>query len=169
MTKLIEQRHRHDGWIARRQVDFLRALRQGATIKEACAEVGLSTTSAYRAKQRMPEFSAAWDLAIAMTAPQLERAVWKRAVEGWEEPVFQGGKQVGVRWRFAEGLLKSLWERAQELQRKRDASGPTIATADETDMAIIGKLAKIEARRKQEAEEKAAFFEERMKKTGWAP
>ena len=64
-TPLAPFRHRHDGWTPERQRAFLLALGSGACLKDACAAVGLSKTSAYRAKARMPEFAAAWDKALA--------------------------------------------------------------------------------------------------------
>lgn len=38
----------------------------------------------------------------------LEDAAWDRAVNGWEDPVYQGGVEVGKVWRYDSGLLKFL-------------------------------------------------------------
>ncbi len=79
--------HRHDGWTPGRQVAFLRSLRETGCVKAACRHVGLTTTSAYRVKARIPAFGEAWDQALAYIAPVLERAAMERAVEGWLEPI----------------------------------------------------------------------------------
>ena len=68
-------RHRHDGWTPLRQTTFLRALRETGCVRSACDRVGLSSTSAYRVKRRIPDFGAAWDAALAYRLPALERGL----------------------------------------------------------------------------------------------
>ncbi len=87
-------RHRHDGWTPLRQTTFLRTLRETGCVRSACQRVGLSSTSAYRVKRRIPEFGAAWDAALAYRLPALERAAYARAVEGWLEPIVYKGEVV---------------------------------------------------------------------------
>lgn len=49
-------RHRHDGWTALRQGEFCAAIAKGSTVTEACAMVGKSTNSAYKARDRIGGF-----------------------------------------------------------------------------------------------------------------
>jgi hypothetical protein len=104
-------RYRHDGWTPMRQVAFLRALRTTACVRDACAQVGLSSTSAYRVKRRLPEFGAAWDAALAYQLPALERAAYARAVEGWLEPIVYKGEVVAHRRRYSDAMLRLLLQR----------------------------------------------------------
>ncbi|MEH3047460.1 hypothetical protein [Sphingomonas adhaesiva] len=101
-------RHRHDGWTPARQVAFLRALRETGCVQAACRHVGLSTTSAYRVRQRIPAFGDAWDQALAFVAPVLERAALERAVEGWLEPIMYKGEVVAHRRRYSDAMLRLL-------------------------------------------------------------
>lgn len=75
-------RARHDGRTALRQGEFCAAVAKGSTVAEACAIVGLSTTSAYRARDRIRGFRNRWDDALAEAKPKVEAEVYRRAVEG---------------------------------------------------------------------------------------
>lgn len=118
-------RERHDGWTRARQDEFCAALSRSGSVTFACRAVGLSTTNAYRTRKRMPRFAARWDAALAAIRPALEEAAFRRAVEGWDEPVFQGGRQVGVRRRYSDNLLRLLLLRgpapADPAQEEEDA------------------------------------------------
>ena len=105
-------RYRHDGWTPARQRDFLVALAESGCLTDACRTVGISTTSAYRARRRMADFAAAWDRALARMAPVLEHAAYVRAVEGWDEPIVHGGKVVAHKRRYSDALLRLLIQRA---------------------------------------------------------
>lgn len=90
-------RVRRDGWTVARQEAFCEALAKSASVTDACQVVGMSTTSAYKARDRIMGFRNRWDDAADRARPAIESEVRRRAVDGWDEPVFQGGKQVGVR------------------------------------------------------------------------
>lgn len=121
-------RHRHDGWTPPRQRDFLVRLRQTGCVRDACREVGLTSTSAYRVRQRIPEFAAAWDAALAISLPRLEQAAYARAVEGWDEPIIYQGKVVAHRRRYSDALLRLLIER--EMRRPVTDKRPSPAEVD---------------------------------------
>ncbi|PZQ62931.1 MAG: hypothetical protein DI544_01710 [Sphingomonas taxi] len=128
-------RHRHDGWTPARQVAFLRVLRETACVRSACAHVGLSSTSAYRVKKRIPDFGAAWDAALAYCVPALERAAYTRAVEGWLEPIVYKGEVVGHRRRFSDAMLRLLLLREDArpvptAMRARSGAGRAAAEAE---------------------------------------
>lgn len=171
MTDIVPFRHRHDGWTPARQNAFLEALRVSGCVRAACAQVGLSTTSAYRAKRRMAEFSDAWELMLRYRAPALEAAAFQRAVEGWLEPVFYKGEQIGKRRRYSDGLLLALLLR----ERARGAvvpapvaepmPEPRYATEEDTNATLDAILTKLE--RKKRARDHVEW--ERLKAQGWAP
>lgn len=104
-------RARHDGWNAERQTAFLIALSRTGCVRDACRSVGISSTSAYRLRRECPDFAAGWDRALKRAMPTLEGAAFTRAVEGWEEPVYQGGRMIGTRRRYSDSLLRLLLQR----------------------------------------------------------
>lgn len=161
---LGDHRERYDGWSEARRKLFLRARSETGSVADACARARISTTSAWRLRQKCPRFAAAWEAALETQAVTLEQAAFERAVLGWEEPIVQGGKVIGQRWRFSASLLKSLLDaaraeahaatmvRGKPANRKilverahaaaRAAGGGFFAnaTTEETDAAILKKL-----------------------------
>lgn len=139
-------RHRHDGWTPARQVAFLRALRETACVRSACRHVGLSSTSAYRVKKRIPAFSAAWDAALAYCMPALERAAYARAVEGWLEPIVYKGEVVAHRRRFSDAMLRLLLQREDARPAPRAAiPGGERARAERELLKRLAALSRREA------------------------
>ena len=58
----------------------------------ASAIVGISARTAYRHRERDPDFARDWDLARRMAKTPLELAAFERGVTGIEEPVYRYGK-----------------------------------------------------------------------------
>lgn len=102
----VELRHRHDGWTAVRQVEFLVALSETACVDAACRAVGISPASAYALRRRIDAaaFRAAWDSALDYGVGRLADAALSRALHGVSRPVFYKGEQVGERRYFDERL-----------------------------------------------------------------
>lgn len=147
-------RERRDGWTLARQAAFLEALRNTACVRDACRVVGLSSTSAYRVRRRLPEFAAAWDHALALQLGVLERSAFTRAVEGWLEPIVYAGKVVGHRRRYSDAMLRLLLQ-CEDGRMARQAKEVTrLPTPDETDAEIRKLLDRIAA--KTRAEQAAA-------------
>ena len=98
--------HRHDGWTAERQVDFLLALSESACVEDACRTVGKSTASAYALRRRIEavSFRTAWEAALDYGVARLADAALSRALNGVSRPVFYKGELVGERRYFDERL-----------------------------------------------------------------
>ena len=138
-------RVRHDGWTPQRQRAFLQALSETGCVRDACARARISTTSAYRMRRRSEAFDRAWRRALAKVAPTIEQAAFERAVNGWEEPVWHGGKIVGHRRRYSDGLLRLLLTRgatqgAEDDDRRMRSGGWDRATQAETDAMLIANI-----------------------------
>lgn len=152
---------------------FLEALAQLGCVRDACRAVGLSKTSAYRLYDQDPGFAAAWERALTTIRPSLEETAYQRAVIGWVEPVLHGGKLVGVRRRFSDGLLRLLIERGFDPRRKVEAaaqsSDDVLAKLDkqlaamETQAAREQQAAQAEEWRREQAEA------DRLRREGLAP
>lgn len=174
--RLTPARERADGWNARKRGFFLRTLRQTKCVKTACEVAGVSDTAAYRLRARSPAFAAAWERAlIEGRAPSVLAAAVARAVEGWDEPIVQGGKVVAWRKRYSDALMRDLLRAEQRVDeawnprngsrgrppgggRAPRASGPApvYASQEETDEALHKALDAIEARVLRDAARKHA-------------
>jgi hypothetical protein len=108
MAVEMKAQERHDGFSAERRLLFLAALRDGASVLEACATVGVSNRTAYNHRDRDPDFARDWGLAVRMCRAPLELAAFARGVEGIDEPVYRYGKQVGTCRRYSDALLRTL-------------------------------------------------------------
>lgn len=96
----------------RKQI-FLRELRRHGIVRAAARAASPATdsptacsSSFYRARNMDPEFAADWDNALAEAAADVELEIHRRAVEGYEEPVYQRGELVGTITRYSDRLLE---------------------------------------------------------------
>lgn len=70
---------------------FCAALAETCRVDKACKAVGISRVSAYKWREAMPDFKAAWDNAIKVGITALEDEAHRRAFEGVAEPVVHQG------------------------------------------------------------------------------
>jgi hypothetical protein len=87
---------------------FLAHLRKTANVTEAAAIIATARKSLYDARERDPAFKAAWDEAIEIATDALEQEARRRALDGWEEPVFYRGEEVGRMRAYSDRLLELL-------------------------------------------------------------
>lgn len=181
-TGEMPNRIRYDGWTPLRQRAFLRALTETGKVEKACMLAGISKTSALRMRNRYPSFAAAWDRALAKSEPTLEQVAVDRAVNGVSEPVWHGGKVVGHKRRYSDALLRDALRREDaRLGTHKDKSDLIAdarasalraggwfyepATSEETNRAILWKIAKKKAFERRQA----AAAAERLLAAGLVP
>lgn len=70
---------------------FCAALAETCRVDKACKAVGISRVSAYKWREAMPDFRAAWDNAVKVGITALEDEAHRRAFEGVAEPVVHQG------------------------------------------------------------------------------
>ena len=87
---------------------FLAALAECGILSQASEIAGVDRIHVWRRRQTDPEFNSACEQAIDMAADKLEREARRRAIEGVEEPIYQGGQLVGTRLVFSDSLLSLL-------------------------------------------------------------
>src|SRR3954462_473603 len=77
-------RKRNAGWTAERQRQFIEHLALTGHVGDACARVGLASTSACRLKNKAgsQSFSSAWDAALRLCATRLAAIAFDRALNG---------------------------------------------------------------------------------------
>lgn len=92
--------------IAARKRRFLKELAEHGNIGESARVAGVSRQGPYVWAEADPEFKAAWEEAQENAIDKLELEARRRAEVGVEEPIYQGGKLVGYKTRYSDGLLE---------------------------------------------------------------
>jgi len=99
---------RGDGFGEERKRLFCAALREGYSVLDACALVGISNRAAYNHRGKDPGFARDWALARRASTLPLELVAFQRAVDGVAEPVFAYGRFSHMRVRYSDPLLARL-------------------------------------------------------------
>jgi len=84
---------------------FLAAYAECGTITQAAEIAGIDRVTHYRWLKDDPEYAKAFEEAHEKSVERLEQEARRRAVEGWEEPVFHKGKVVGKVRKYSDTLL----------------------------------------------------------------
>lgn len=75
---------------------FLREFAKHKEVGRAAHEAGHPREYFYRLRKELPEFAAAWQAIFESTVDRLEATLMRRAIEGWDKPVYQQGRLVGM-------------------------------------------------------------------------
>lgn len=84
---------------------FLEQLSTNGNVTVSAEACNLARRTLYDLRSTDPEFAAAWDAAMEQAADHLEAEARRRAVDGWDEPVFYQGEQAGLVRKFSDTLL----------------------------------------------------------------
>jgi hypothetical protein len=105
---------------------FLAALAATGNVSSAVVAADVSRAFVYAERQRDEAFAALWNAALDEAADALEFEARRRAVEGWEEPVFgslgqgHGSGEIGTVRKYSDTLLIFLMKGANpEKYRER--------------------------------------------------
>ena len=111
-------RKRHAGWTAEKQRKFIEHLSLTGHVGEACALVGVASSSAYRLKNRAGAegFSRAWDAALRLCPTRLTAIGLDRAINGRVERFYKDGELVMERRMPSDYLLTWFIARLDPLQ-----------------------------------------------------
>ena len=88
-----------------KRAQFLHCLRLGDTVTHAAERICLARGYMYQLRAADPAFASEWTLAIEEGTELLEQAALTRGRDGWDEPVYQRGIQVGVIRKYSDVLL----------------------------------------------------------------
>lgn len=110
-------RKRHAGWTAERQRTFIERVALTGNVGEACALVGLSSTSFYRLCQKpgAESFVRAWNAARILASTRGSAIAWDRATNGRVERFYKDGELVMERRIPSDHLLTWLLSRLDPL------------------------------------------------------
>lgn len=87
---------------------FLNQLSQGASITKAAEAAGISRRILFEWRNIDPDFAVQWVEAADEGVDRLEDEARRRAVDGVEKPVFQGGTLVGTITEYSDSLMALL-------------------------------------------------------------
>lgn len=87
---------------------FLAAFAATGRLGTACRAVGLGNQALENARERFPDFDEAIDEAYQEFTDRLHEEAVRRAVDGWDEPVFYQGEVVGYIRRKSDRILEML-------------------------------------------------------------
>lgn len=124
-------RKRHAGWTAERQRKFIEHLALTGCVGEACALVGISSSSAYRLRNKAgaESFARAWDAAFSLSPSRLSAIAFDRAIHGRAERFYKDGELVMERRLPSDYLLTWLLSRLDPL-RFGSPTARTLAAAN---------------------------------------
>lgn len=106
----------------RNRTKFLAALDEGkGNVSEACAAIGIGRTAAYAWRRDDQDFADQWNDIVEKHTDELVSKVYERALDGWLEPVFYQGEEVGTIRRFSDSNAQFLL-RARRPDEYRDNS-----------------------------------------------
>lgn len=91
-------------WTTEKEIAFFTALAETANVSRACKAVGVSRQCAYDRRYAEPGFEKTWDAALRIGVEGLEDEATRRAFEGYDKPIFQGGERVGVIREYSDTL-----------------------------------------------------------------
>lgn len=91
-----------------RKLEYLAALEVLGEHQAAADVVGINARTARTHRTEDPEFAADCEVAVERFRNGLTAEARRRAVEGWDEPVYQGGAKVGVKRMYSDRLLEQM-------------------------------------------------------------
>ena len=103
---------------------FLSCLREGYSPAKACAHIGMTTRSVWGWRYKDEEFAKRWIEAARDGVDKLEDEAVRRAHDGTNKPVYQGGVLVGHVIEYSDTLmLMMLKGRRPEVYRDKMENG----------------------------------------------
>jgi len=87
---------------------FLVAYSEIGVVSRAAEAANVDRNMHWRWLRDDPEYPARFVAAHGQACDALETEARRRAIEGWEEPVYQGGQLVGTKRRYSDTMLAML-------------------------------------------------------------
>jgi len=110
VTEVVERRQRK-GLSAKKRA-FLAAYALQGTITSAAEAAGVSRQM-HQKWMRKDNYRVAFEAAYEEFCEKLELEAIRRAHDGWDEPVYQGGELVGHKRKFSDALIQFLLKGAK--------------------------------------------------------
>lgn len=131
-----------------RKTKFIEKLAECGCIRDSLAAAHLPKATAYTLRAEDETFKAQWNVALEAGCDALEDEAVRRGMRGVQEPVYQGGKQVGTITKYSDTLLMFILNgrRPEKFKHRHEHTGaggkPLIPTARElTDDELLAIVA----------------------------
>ena len=131
---------------------FLAAYAECGTITQAAEIAGIDRVTHYRWLKDDPEYAKAFEEAHEKSVERLEQEARRRAVEGWEEPVFHKGKVVGKVRKYSDTLLIFLLKGAAP-DKYKDRVANEHSGKIEADVNVVHDLRKLDPKELEQLEQ----------------
>ncbi len=119
-----------------RQKLFLEAYAEHANVLLAARAAGIHRTTVYKWQEHDTDFDFAFNQAKEDAKDTLRAEIYRRAVEGWDEPVYQLGKYRGVVRKYDSTLL--IFQAKMMMPEYRDKQSVDVTTnTSAQDMQVI--------------------------------
>lgn len=123
----------------KKQVAFLKAFAETGTIAAAAKVTSTYPKTVWVWRRDDPAFRARFDAAVRAFVDVLEDEAIRRAVTGWDEPVYQKGERVGVVRRFSDRLLEVLLRAWSPARFRESTTSVAVQSSGPTAVAIAGE------------------------------
>ena len=112
---------------AARKAAFLDRLARTGNVTAAARDAGIGQSTVYKLRRKCPDFDRGWDEALEQALAALEIEARRRAVEGWDKPVYYRGQPVGTVRHYSDKLLELLLKahRPEVYDRSKATKNPT--------------------------------------------
>lgn len=149
----------HQVWpdaIPQMKADFITEyIVNGGVLKAAADSIGVTTQTIRNWKKADPAFAADFEAAQADANDTIRREIVRRAVEGWDEAVYQNGRFVGYVHKYSDNLL--MFHAKSRMLEYRDRVDIT-----SNDQHIAQAMTIVDAVQDDQASELAAQLVERL-------
>jgi len=110
-------------------------------ISVACERVGINRNELYKAIEKDPKLREAINRAQDNGGDSLEDEAYRRAVEGWDEPVFNRGVLVGYVRKYSDKLLALMLEGAKPEKYRANRTAVAVVATDKITPDELPKVA----------------------------
>lgn len=124
-----------------KMVAFCAALAETGIVARACKAVDISRACAYKWREEVPDFAAAWDRALHIGITALEDEAHRRAFEGVDEGVYHQGVLMDTQKKYSDTLAIFLLK-AHRPEKYRERSDVNVTG----DINIAERLARARKR-----------------------
>ena len=107
---------------ARREV-FIARLSECGQVSVAARASGTDRSVLYKERKRNLEFAEQWTEALRIAITVAEDELYRRGVDGWEEPIYHQGKPVGIIRRFSDSNLQFFLKAADPAKYRENYRG----------------------------------------------
>lgn len=112
----------HSKFTPDRWLEFCNVFAETGRITHSARAVGVSYDTVNSFRKNHPEFSAMFEEAVHIYRDRIRQEVFRRGVEGIEEPVFGKDGQVGTKTVYSDRLLELEAKRVDPSYREKGAS-----------------------------------------------